>query len=155
MKPLKSERNLKPTSTEAPSPESIMAGVALAFQTEQHVLKIHDTVEAMGLPDVSLTPPLPPVITALYVATRPNGVVGAKVAVRVLALYVTDAGTTLLEGSSKRKVVLVTVVGSRALSKVALTAVDELTPVDPGSGTVEVTVGPEPPRVVEKTTSTQ
>jgi hypothetical protein len=75
---------------------------------------------------------------------------------QVLALYVTDAGIALLAASNKRKVVPVTEEGSRALSKVALTVVEVLTPFAPGVGTVAVTVGPDPPPTfVVRTTSTQ
>ncbi len=84
-----------------------------------------------------------------------NAAVGCKVAVNVELLYVTEALTTVLDASSNWNVLLLTLVGSSALLKVAVTAAVVLTPADPFVGENEVTTGGWVGRVVLKTTSTQ
>jgi hypothetical protein len=49
-------------------------------------VKSHDTSADMGVPEIFLTPLLPPVITALYVIVGSSGELGVKVAVAEPAL---------------------------------------------------------------------
>jgi hypothetical protein len=66
--------------------------MALEVQIEQGqltgcaVVKSHDTSEDIGVPEVFLTPLLPPVITALYVLPGSRAELGVSVAVVVPAL---------------------------------------------------------------------
>jgi hypothetical protein len=63
-----------------------------------------------------------------------SGRLGVSVAELVLALYVTDAMTKMPSVSRNSKVEAVTVAGSIASLKVAVTAVPVATAVAPGAG---------------------
>ena len=75
--------------------------------------------------------------------------------VAVLPLTLSEADTSVPPASFNVKVEELMVVALRALLKVALTVVPELTPVAPLAGVVEFTLSGVGPVVTVKTTSTQ
>ena len=84
-----------------------------------------------------------------------NAAEGVRVAVKLLLLYVTVAGTRVLLGSNNWKVLVFTVDAFNARSKVAVTVVVVLIALAPPGGSVESTDGFGPPPVLDmKTTST-
>jgi hypothetical protein len=106
IEPFTSDRNRKPNSPALGSPESTRAGVVEIFHTLQGqegaalVVNDHITVEVIGVPEISLTPLVPPLTTAVYVVEKPSGALGCSVAAKLPVLYVTDDGTTAFDGSS-------------------------------------------------------
>lgn len=77
----------------------------------------------------SVTPPVPPLIVAVYVVEGVNSVVGVSVADDVALTYTTLDGITLPEESLRKKDVAVMLEAVIASLKVTLTGVPKLAPV--------------------------
>jgi hypothetical protein len=104
------------------------------------VLNDHVKLDAIALPARSATPPVPPVIVAVYVALLASAEVGWRTAVFVPLLYVTVAATRLVLESRSWNVLLLIELAVIGSLKVAVTDV-LVAPVELAAGLTEVTVG--------------
>jgi hypothetical protein len=121
------------------------------------VLVVKDQLKslAMALPLKSFTPPDPPLMVTEYVVRGKSSTVGVRVAVDVAVVYVTLAGTTLLEESCITTVTALIVEDVIGSLNVAVAEIPRLTPELWSAGVTELTVGTVLEFMGEKTTSTQ
>jgi hypothetical protein len=102
------------------------------------VVKVHVTGPLSAFPATSVTPLVNVAVYSVLFAKR---LVGVRVAVKVVLLYVTLAATGVVPGPWRVKVLAVRVLGLRASLNVAVTVVFVATPVAPLAGVRPVKVG--------------
>src|SRR5437868_14255586 len=122
MVPVTSDRNFTPSSTALESPLSTCDGIVVAPQMLHGqdpgggcaAAVVNDQVKfaVIAFPARSFTPPLPPVISAVYVVEVARAAPGKNDAVPLL--YVTVPDTATLPGANNLNVRALTVVGSSA-----------------------------------------